>query len=312
MAIPGLEHKRFKSFDGLEIAYQVRGRGPTVVLANGLGGTFEAFRHIYAALGDRYRIICWDYRGLYNSDVPRNRETLSVRHHCDDLEQLLDHEGVDSAVFVGWSMGVQVNFEFWRHRRRRIDGIIAINGTYGRPFNTAMSSRVVRYVVPTMLKAIRSQSDFMGKATRTVVGWQGLIGMMKRFGMVSKTLDVEAFAEVASGFKTLDWDVYGELLERLGEHDARDVLTSVDCPLLIITGDKDVMTPPFTAQKMHRSVAGSRLVVIEGGTHYTPVEYPSIIRDEIRDFLSGMPRYTDNDNERLVPGAAAAGAPRGE
>ncbi len=291
MAIPGLEHRQFKSFDGTEIAYQVRGSGPVVVLANGLGGTFEAFRHIYAALGERYRIICWDYRGLYQSAVPRDRATLSVRHHCDDLEQLLDHEGVDRAVFVGWSMGVQVNFEFWRHRRARMDGIIAINGTYGRPFDTAMSSRVVRFVIPTMLKAIRAQSTLVGKAARTVVGWQGLIGMMKRFGMVSRTLDVEAFAEVAAGFKTLDWDVYGELLERLGEHDARDVLPSIDCPLLIITGDKDVMTPPFTAQKMHRSVAGSRLVVIEGGTHYTPVEYPSVIREEILALLSQLPGY---------------------
>lgn len=289
--VPGLEHKRFKSFDGSEIAYQARGSGPVVVLANGLGGTYEAFRHVYSALGDDYRVLCWDYRGLYNSAAPADKGTLTVRHQCDDLERLLDHEGVDRAVHVGWSMGVQVNFEFWRHRRDRMDGIIAINGTYGRPFDTAMSSRVVRYVIPTLLKAIKAQSDLVGKATRAVVGWDGLVTMAQRFGMVSKTLDVEAFRDVAAGFKTIDWKIYTELLEKLGEHDARDVLPTIDCPTLIITGDKDMITPPATAERMHRAVADSRLVVIEGGTHYTPVEYPHVIQQEVLDFLARVPGY---------------------
>ena len=76
--IPGLEHKRFRSFDGTEIAYQARGDGPCVVLANGLGGTFEAFRHIFATLGTRYRVLCWDYRGMYRSARPRDFGTLAV------------------------------------------------------------------------------------------------------------------------------------------------------------------------------------------------------------------------------------------
>jgi pimeloyl-ACP methyl ester carboxylesterase len=293
--VPGLEHQRFKSFDGTEIAYQARGSGPVVVLANGLGGTYEAFRHVYSALGDRYRVLCWDYRGLYDSAPPSDHGTLTVRHQCDDLERLLDHEKVDRAIFVGWSMGVQVNFEFWRHRRDRMDGIIAINGTYGRPFDTAMSSRVVRYVIPTLLKAIKAQSDLVGKATRAVVGWRGLVTMAQRFGMVSKTLDTEAFRDVAEGFKRVDWSIYSELLRRLGEHDARDLLPTIDCPTLIITGDKDMITPPVTAARMHRSITGSRLVVIEGGTHYTPVEYPHVIQEEVVDFLGRVPGYDASD-----------------
>lgn len=84
--VPGLEHRRLTSFDGTEIAYQVRGEGPAVVLANGLGGTFEAFRYVYEFLGRDYRTLCWDYRGLYGSGVPRDLETLTVAYQCDDLE----------------------------------------------------------------------------------------------------------------------------------------------------------------------------------------------------------------------------------
>ena len=52
------------------------GEGPAVVLANGLGGTYVAFRYLYEALGD-YKTICWDYRGLYTSSPSRG----SPREH---------------------------------------------------------------------------------------------------------------------------------------------------------------------------------------------------------------------------------------
>jgi 3-oxoadipate enol-lactonase len=60
---------------------------------------------------------------------------------------------------------------------------------------------------------------------------------------------------------------------------------------VIVTGDKDLMTPPATAEYIHRAVRGSRLVVIEGGTHYTPVEYPKVIVDELGRLLDRIPGW---------------------
>ena len=117
--------------------------------------------------------------------------------------------------------------------------------------------------------------------------------MMQRFGMVSRTLDIDAFNEVAQGFATMDWALYMDTLTRLGEHDATDVLPEVSVPTLIITGDRDMLTPVFTAERIHRAVKGSRLVIIPGGTHYTPVEYPDVIRRELAGFLAGLPGYRE-------------------
>src|SRR4029079_18878730 len=59
-----LNQREVRARDGTRIGYQVRGEGPCVVLANGLGGTYITFKHLYETLGD-YKTICWDYRGLY-------------------------------------------------------------------------------------------------------------------------------------------------------------------------------------------------------------------------------------------------------
>ena len=64
------------SRDGTRIAYYCarppRPDAPTVILANGLGGPRLAWRALVDYLGDRYRFITWDYRGLYASSRPSN------------------------------------------------------------------------------------------------------------------------------------------------------------------------------------------------------------------------------------------------
>jgi pimeloyl-ACP methyl ester carboxylesterase len=299
--VPGVEQRHLVARDGTRIGYQVRGRGPAIVFANGLGGTFEAFRHLYTALpADSYQVVCWDYRGLYTSGPPAEPGALGMERHVDDLEDVLAAEQIERAVHVGWSMGVQANFEYVKRHADRVAGLFAINGTYGRPFRTVLSSRFVERVIPVLLRLVKAQAELVGRATKALAGSDALIGAMKRFGLVSATIDVEVFRDVAAGFKDIDWRIYSDLLHRLGEHDAEDALALVRVPTAIVTGDKDLMTPPFTAERMHRAIPGSRLVVIRGGTHYTPVEYPAILQDELRRLLARVPGW-----EATAPARAA-------
>jgi len=288
--VPGISHKSFLSFDGTRIAYQVCGPvgAPAVVLANGLGGTFEAFRHVYSALGDRYRILCWDYRGLYRSDKPRDLTTLAIPDHCRDQATMLAMENVSAAVFIGWSMGVQVNFELFRQHRHLIKGIIAINGTYGTPFRSALASRMTRYVIPGLLAAMKAQAKLLGKITHRAVAWDGLVPLIVKAGFTGPTIDTQAMREMAGDFKTLDFSVYADLMKALGRHDARDLLPAIDVPGPIVTGHKAAMRPVSQARRMNQRIVGSGLVVLEGGSNYTPLEFPQELGDEVRRFVSSI------------------------
>lgn len=287
---PEPEQRHVVVRDGTRIGYQICGSGPCVVLANGLGGTYIAFRHLYEALAG-YRVVCWDYRGLYSSSASVDPTANTIAHQVDDLIDILDHEGIGDVVLGGWSMGVQVGFETMRHHAARVRGLFAINGTYGRAFRTVMGSRLVGQTIPMLLRLVKAQASLVGRATKVVAGSDALINAMKRVGLVSPTIDMEIFRQVAAGFKTIDWRIYSDLLTRLDEHDAEDVLASIRVPVSIVTGDKDLMTPPATAERIHRAIWGSRLVVVEGGTHYTPVEYPAIVVDELGRFLARVPGW---------------------
>lgn len=281
-----VEQRHITARDGTRIGYQVRGeRGaPCVVLANGLGGTHVAFRHLYDALDD-YHTICWDYRGLYTSGAPADPKANTIAHQVGDLVEILAAEGVDDFAIAGWSMGVQVAFETVKRHPARVTGVFAINGTYGRAFKTVMGSQLVGRTIPTLLRLVRAQAALAGRASKIIAGSDALISAMKRLGLVGQTIDVDIFRQVAAGFQTIDWVIYSDLLARLDEHDAEDVLEKIAVPTTIVTGDKDLMTPPSTAEHIHRRIAGSRLVVIKGGTHYTPVEYPAVLVDELGRWL---------------------------
>ncbi len=287
-----IEQRYVVASDGTRIGYQVSGSGPCVVLANGLGGTYLAFRYLYDALAQHgYRTVCWDYRGLYTSSAAADPRANTMAHHVADLMAILEQEQVDSFVLVGWSMGVQVGFETIKRHPERVRGLYAINGTYGRAFRTVMGSRMIGQTIPMLLRLVRAQAALVGRATKRVAGSNALISAMKRVGLVAQTIDIEIFRAVAAGFQGIDWVIYSDLLNRLDEHDAEDVLAHVAIPVTIVTGDKDLMTPPATAEHIHRLIPGSRMVVIKGGTHYTPVEYPAILADELGRLLDRVPGW---------------------
>ena len=289
--VPGIQQRQLVARDGTRIGYQVRGEGPCIVFANGLGGTYIAFRYLYDAIDTSYKAICWDYRGLYSSEQCKDAQANTVAHQAQDLLEILDAEGVDGAVIVGWSMGVQVGFEAIRAAPKRVRGMLAINGTYGHAFRTVMGSRLVGRTIPMLLRLVKAQAALAGRATKRLAGSDALIAAMKRVGLVSQTIDIDIFRAVAAGFQQIDWAIYSDLLNRLDEHDAEDVLAGIQVPISIVTGDRDLMTPPSTAEHLHRTIPGSRMVVIEGGTHYTPVEYPAILVDELARLLERVPGW---------------------
>src|SRR5688572_8573784 len=168
---PAVEQRQVVARDGTRLGYQVSGptSAPCIVLANGLGGTYLAFRYLYDELG-AYRTVCWDYRGLYTSAAPSDPRANTIAHQVDDLVAILDAERVTDFVIAGWSMGVQVAFETIKRHPERVKGLYAINGTYGRAFRTVMGSRLVGQTIPMLLRLVRAQAALAGRLTKRVAG----------------------------------------------------------------------------------------------------------------------------------------------
>lgn len=280
-----VDEHRVRSFDGTEIAHHTIGDGPAILLANGLGGSWRAWTHQIAYFQDRYRFVSWDYRGLYASGAPDDREAIEVEDHADDALAVMEHQALDQVAIFGWSMGVQVALEIFRRAPEKVKLLVLINGVPGSPWESAFNAPKLGAMIPHVLQLVRQVPGLAQSVTERVVGWPETVTWAKRVGLAGQTLDDEIFAQLAGSFAGLDMDLYLRMLQLLGEHDARDLLSEIDVPTLVITGDRDLFTPRAAAEDMVRGVRGAELLVVPGGTHYVAVEYPELVNLRVEKFF---------------------------
>lgn len=281
----------FKSFDGTNLGYQTMGKGKKVIiLCNGLGGTVVAWKPLYDRLADSYKIISWDYRGLFRSDPPSDESHLTIKDHVHDLRSLIEREKVKQVLVCGWSMGVQVALEYYRQNPRIFTGMILLNGTYGYPFNTALNSPLSRFILPKIndlaKKYVPAFQPSIRPLAHRLIDWEGFVSLIAKLGLVHENLDKKIFKEVAREILSADLRIYHEIMRHLSEHDAADVLPTVKVPTLVIAGDEDRITPLKVAEKMAREIPKAELFIVPHGTHYSLLEFPEIILLRVRQFLS--------------------------
>jgi pimeloyl-ACP methyl ester carboxylesterase len=297
MMPPPVEERRFVSFDGTEIAYQSLGQGRTILLCNGLGGGWEAWSHQIQYFRDRYRLLSWDYRGLYGSGAPQDPSVLTVADHARDALALLRHEGADRAAVVGWSMGVQVGLELFRAAPDRVASLAMVNGVAGRPWDYVFNLNLVGRLLPPLLRGLRSMPRTIEAVIQQLTRLPDPGEWVRRVGLAARTLDDQLANEVIEKFRQLDMDTFIRLLERMGEHDGWDLLPTIDVPVLIITGSRDVFTPRTAAERMARRTRGSEIMIIPGATHYAPLEFPEMVNLRLEKF------FRERGYEPAGPGA---------
>lgn len=283
-----VEARSVESFDGTRLTYHVAGNpdGPPMVLANGLGGNIRAWRHLINWFGDTYRIVSWDYRGLYASAPAPSRDAYGVEDHVRDMAAVLDAECVEAPIVLGWSMGVQVAFEFHRHHPDRARAIVAINGTCGAPFRTAFRSDLLEKMMPRVFDLVRRHWTMASSFAPHLASSRAFVWTLRRIGLLGHTADVELFLELAAEYATLDFGIYTEIFERLGAHDAWDLLETIRTPVLVIAGERDLFTPATVARRMADLLPDAELFVVPTATHYVPLEFPELLALRIEKFLT--------------------------
>ncbi len=285
MRLPSVDEHFVAAHDGTTIAYHTIGSGPPVLLCNGLGGSWMAWSHQLRYFEDRFRFLSWDYRGLYRSGPPLDRNALRIEDHAKDGMAVLDDAGEEKCTLIGWSMGVQVALEIYRQNPDRIESIILVNGVPGNPYRTVMNLGALGKIIPPVLRGIGKIPRIAEAVTEKVVGMPETVQWAKRLGIAAKTLDEDIFHALASSFSGLDMSVYMKIMEFLGEHDAYDVLETVQVPSLIVTGTRDLMTPKAVAQQMVHRIPDAEILVVRGGTHYVAVEFPELLNLRLEKFF---------------------------
>jgi len=299
---PRVERGWFVADDGRELACYETGEpdGPAIVFCGGLGGGFAIWAPLVQRLGSHFRLLGWDYRGLYRSTGALEEDTR-IEHHASDLRALIRHAEAVNPVLIGWSMGVQVGLELHRETPEPLRGFVALHGAPGRPLSGAFDSTIPAQVAPPVLSALRQVGNGFGSFGPALVRTPGVVrafvGLGRALGVMAPSLDRRRFGDIAEEWTRLDFTAYADLFSALDLHDATDLLPRVKTPTLVVTGGRDRFTPAHHGERMVQTLPDGEIETLPEATHFGLLEYPDAIGERIERFLRerlGLPRAIDS------------------
>jgi pimeloyl-ACP methyl ester carboxylesterase len=308
--------REVQSLDGTPIRYTVRGRGaPTVVVCAGFACPDSHWRYLVPALERRMRVVVWNYRGMGASGLPSppgframrlRREDFRLDRYAEDLEAVLDAEGIRRAVLLGHSMGTQVALEGYRRMPGRVAGLVLVAGPYASPFHTMYSSDLGDRLFPLVRYGIQLVPPALlrlwGPLWRSPLPFPVAV-LVGSVGPLARPADMDGYFRHMA---RLDPLVLVKVAEGMHRHSAVDVLPQIRVPVLVVAGGRDPWTPPALAEQMAAAMADAELHIIDGASHALPIEEPEALDELVLSWLARrFPRRARAARGRKAGGGAA-------
>ena len=251
----------------MSLEHRLHGRpgGPVLVLSNSLGTTQELWDRELPALAEHFHVLTYDHPGHGASDLPEQPCTVEGQAHA--LLELLDGLDLDRVSLCGVSLGGMIAMALALEAPERVERlVVACTSAYlGPPEAWAERARTVR-------------TDGMEAVADAVVG--------RWFTPGFSHAEPETVARFRAMLVSTPPEGYARCCEAVGGWDARERISTISAPALVVAGAEDPATPPEHAELVASRIPGARLHVLEGAAHLANVEQAEAFTQAILEHLA--------------------------
>lgn len=274
----------FESFDGTKIYYELHGdKGPVITLIYGVACQMNHWVYQVSDFSQDYQVLLFDYRGHHKSDPS---EDLTMEVVAQDLGALLKHLKIEKTHIVGHSFGVPVGVKFANLFPEQTQSIVMINGFVYNPldelFRVPVSEKLIKYLSTFRFYAPSVSQFLWAKAANNLI-FQITAGLLGGFNLeLIPFKDIEIYTQAIENLKV---EVVLKYMENLVATDIREDLKNIEAPALVISGQKDGITPPHQQDLMKNLLPNGKIERIKEGSHCTQLDMPEIVNSILRDFF---------------------------
>jgi pimeloyl-ACP methyl ester carboxylesterase len=268
---------RHATVDGRTLAYAELGpAGVPLLLLNGTGSPMSQWDPaLLAALSADRRVVVYDYPGLGGSAALPGR--LSFDRLADDATALLTAIGANRADVLGWSMGGFVAQRLAVRHPGRVRALVLAGTNPGGP-KAVLGPTWVQDEDSDPDAGVRDYVRTNYPAGQRDAGW----AFVRR---VNAAIDSRRFPPDTVPQRTYDAMVDAEDPWLRSSRNLRQ-LASLAVPTLVVTGAKDVVTPPANSRLIAATIPGARLVLAPDAGHSFLFQRPAATARLIAGFLS--------------------------
>ena len=274
---------------GFKLHYLEAGRGAPVVLLHGLGGDGSRWRPNIEPLARDFHVFALDQIGFGQSDKPlANYHTGML---AEFLVDFLKAANVGRASLVGNSMGASVALYTAARFPQAVDRIVLADGGgfradgTGRAGRAGEAGRAGQAGGDTAEAARRRQ--LQNGVTRDETREFFKILFHNKSLVTDQMVDDQLAMRLRSAFAITKMQEAGEKgLGALSEDEVR----GVKAPTLILWGKYDELANPAGADRLERTIPGSKKAIIDDCGHMPQLEKADEFNRLVREFLAGSGR----------------------
>jgi pimeloyl-ACP methyl ester carboxylesterase len=260
-----------------EVAYEVFGEGPPVILVHGTPTRSYLWRNIVPALAEHHSVYVYDLLGYGESEKGEGQD-VSIAAQARVLEELVQAWGLEEPAIAGHDIGGGIVLraqllEGVRFSRVAILDAVVLGPRLSEPRSSTWHVREHAEAYEAMPNHLFGAffSAYLGETNTNLGGdtfeaylspWWGEEG---RRAFVRQALQVE---------------------ERHTE-EIEPRLACVEVPVLVVWGQKDGWLDSSLALSLRNEIPGSELKLIKEGGHFVQEDAPEEIAKVLAGFFSG-------------------------
>ncbi len=271
--------------NGIDIWYDFRGSGPTLVLNHGWLGPSDGWPESVYDLADRYRLLVYDVRGHGRTTLPADPGDYSLPQYAADLCALLDALDAEQAHIVGVSQGGMIAAQFACDYPERTRTVVISDSTAGNGLDEGAGGEWER----TMQRGLERAERYARE--------DGLAAFCERKIAFDANNDAhyldhpqppeEREARERERYAKLTIDAYiGTNRAIRNRPDLTARVRDLPMPALLMVGEWDGFRP--CAERDHQLIEGSRFVLAERSGHSIDSWRPDVFAPEILRFLDDV------------------------
>lgn len=247
--LPAPGTQGFVAHDGARIWYSSFGAGPTVILLHGglgHGGNWGA--QVPALTSADYRVLLIDSRGHGSST--RDERPYTYELMASDVVAVMDHLAIDRAAFVGWSDGACIALVLAMKKPERARGVFFF-GCNMDPSGT----REIDESDPLLGRCFSRHAKDYARLSATPGAFDDFVAAVSR------------------------------MMKTEPNYTAAD-LARVTVPVAIVQSQRDEFITREHAEYLARSIPGAEFILLEGVSHFAPLQRPDLFNDAVLRFLN--------------------------
>ena len=258
------------SANGTEIATRIDGDAgnPWLVLSNSLGSDMSMWDPQIDALAGRFRVLRYDTRGHGASAAPGG--PYGFGDFTGDALGLMDHFGIETASFMGLSLGGMTAMGLGLAHPGRFDRLVVADARADAPEGfRAMWDQRIAAIEGGGIDAIVEGTLESWISPESLAARPELADTVR--AMVSGT-DPGGYIATCRGLKGLDY--------------LKD-LPKLSLPTLYVGGGSDKGAPPEVMQAMADATPDGSYTGIPGAHHLANLDRPAEFNEAVLAFLAG-------------------------